>query len=180
MSDPHAIPDSFDRAALQLELIRDEDLRLKVYRCTADKLSVGVGRNLDDVGLRTGEEELVGSIRAIAARGITRTQAMILLSHDIDACVADLDRKLPWWRKLDGVRQRVLINMCFNMGIGRAPDAARKITGRGLLGFANTLRLISAGAYSDASQNMLASRWAEQVGPRAARLAAMMRTGRSA
>ncbi|WP_338862872.1 hypothetical protein [Mycetohabitans rhizoxinica] len=27
-----------------------------------------------------------------------------------------LDRHLPWWRSLDAVRQRVLINMAFNLG----------------------------------------------------------------
>lgn len=128
------------------ELTRDEGLRLKPYRCTAGKLTIGVGRNLDDVGISQGEAE-------------------ILLRNDIDRACADLDRSLPWWRGLDPVRQRVLCNMAFNMGIG------------GLLTFKSTLTLIQMGKYLDASQRMVASKWAGQVGPRAERLALMMRDG---
>lgn len=157
---------SYDRAALVRELIRDEGLRLKVYRCTADKLTIGVGRNLDDVGISAAETADLGiTVRSIVARGLTREQAMVLLANDIDRCESDLDRKLPWWRRLDGVRQRVLINMCFNLGVTR------------LLGFRNTLRFMAAGAYPDAANGMKASRWAEQVGARATRLIATMRTG---
>lgn len=128
------------------ELIRDEGLRLKPYRCTAGKLTIGVGRNLDDVGISHGEAE-------------------ILLRNDVARSEADLDRHLPWWRTLDPVRQRVMVNMAFNLGIA------------GLLGFKNTLRAVETGQYLTAAQGMLASKWASQVGPRATRLATMMRDG---
>ena len=45
------------------------------------------------------------------------------------------------------------------------------------LGFHNTLAAIEAGNYAAASGGMLASKWAKQVGARATRLAAMMKTG---
>ena len=132
--------------ALKEELIRDEGLRLKPYRDTVGKLTIGVGRNLDDVG-------------------ITKDEAMHLLECDIRRVKDDLDHALSWWRGLDDVRQRVLVNMAFNLGITR------------LLGFKNTLAAIRAGNYVDAAKGMLDSKWAAQVGERATRLAAMMVEG---
>lgn len=79
------------------DLIRDEGLRLKPYRCSAGKLSIGVGRNLDDVGISKGEAEH-------------------LLANDIARAMVDLDRLMPGWRVLDPARRRALLNMVFNMG----------------------------------------------------------------
>ena len=45
-------------------LIRHEGLKLKPYLCTAGKLTIGVGRNIQD-------------------RGITYQEAMMLLENDI-------------------------------------------------------------------------------------------------
>jgi lysozyme len=67
-------------------LVQDEGLRLKTYRCTAGKLTIGVGRNLDD-------------------NGITREEAFYLLNNDIAAVHADLTRKFPWYGSLDEVRE---------------------------------------------------------------------------
>lgn len=89
-----------DMAAMKRELVRDEGLRLKPYRCTAGRLTIGVGRNLDDAGL-------------------TAEEADYLLENDIGRAMADLDRALPWWRGLSGARQRALANMCFNLGLSR-------------------------------------------------------------
>lgn len=134
------------KALLRDELTRDEGLRLKPYRCTAGKLSIGVGRNLDDVG-------------------ISKSEALAMLDADIERTAAELDRRLPWWRHLDEVRQRVVLNMAFNLGVS------------GLIGFRRTLAAISAGKFEDAASEMLRSKWAEQVGERAQRLAAMMARG---
>jgi len=158
----------FDRAALITELVRDEGERLKVYRCTANRRTIGVGRNLDDVGISASETTRLGiTVASCVASGITREQSRALLDNDVRRCEADLDRRLSWWRAIDAVRQRVLVNMCFNLGI------------TGLLGFVNTLAMIKAGRYSDAATNMLKSKWAGQVGKRASRLSDMMRTGRA-
>ena len=133
-------------AILLAELERDEGFRAKPYKCTAGFNTVGIGRNLD-------------------ARGITREEALFLAKNDVELCKAQLDKHLPWWRMLDEVRQRVLINMAFNLGIN------------GLLGFKNTLAAVKAKNWQAASQGMLGSKWADQVGARAQRLAKMMRTG---
>lgn len=135
-----------DMDTLRAELTRDEGLRLKPYRDTTGNTTIGIGRNLSGVG-------------------ISLAEANALLDSDISRAVADLDRNLPWWKSLDGVRQRVLVNMAFNLGIN------------GLLGFRHTLDAIRAGNFEAAANGMLASLWAKQVGQRATRLAVMMRTG---
>ncbi|AJP72916.1 glycoside hydrolase family protein [Sphingomonas hengshuiensis] len=169
---------TYDRAKLRQELIRDEGLKLRVYRCSAGKRTIGVGRNLDDVKIRPSESKALGITTASAiAKGITRDQAMVLLDSDIDACERDLDAKLPWWRGLDDVRQRVLLNMCFNLGIGFPPKPGAK--GEGLRAFMNTLAAIASRRFEDAALGMEASAWHRQVGDRARRLEAMMRTGRA-
>jgi lysozyme len=160
---------TFDRALMREELIRDEGERLKAYRDTVGKWTIGVGRNLDDCGIFPHEAAALGITTAsVKANGITKEQSAALLDSDIDRVTDGLDKKLPWWRKLDPVRQRVVINMAFNMGTD------------GLLGFKNTLRMIDQRDYAGASQGMLASKWARQVGARAARLATMMRQGTQA
>jgi lysozyme len=131
---------------LKQTLIRHEGIRLKPYRCTAGKLTIGVGRNLDDVG-------------------ISNDEALFLLDRDIEKCGVQLSTNLPWFKSLDEVRQDVLINMCFNIGI------------KGLLGFARTLNAIKDGRYGDAAKFMLESKWAEQVGGRAVELSHLMETG---
>lgn len=85
-----------DRAELTKQLERDEGLRLKPYKCSAGKLTIGIGRNLDD-------------------RGITEVEALSLLRNDIDIVEAELT-KLPIYHKLDAVRQTVLANLAFNLG----------------------------------------------------------------
>lgn len=129
----------------QLRLHEGE--RLKPYRCTAGKLTIGVGRNLDD-------------------RGITSDESAYLLNNDIDSHWAELIRHLPWVETLDEIRQRVMLDMAFNLGIF------------GLLTFHRTLGHIKARNYALASTAMMESLWATQVGQRAKRLATMMKTGK--
>jgi lysozyme len=137
-----------DRAAMTRQLRLHEGERLKPYRCTAGKLTIGVGRNLED-------------------RGITAEEAAYLLANDISREERELLRALPWVAKLDEVRQRVLLDMSFNMGLGT------------LLTFKRTLAAVHAGQYQQAAAMMLESRWAGQVGERAQRLSRMMATGKS-
>jgi lysozyme len=135
-----------DLALLLSELTRDEGVSLKPYRDSVDKLTIGIGRNLDDVG-------------------ISREEAEQLLGNDVARSCRALDDFLPFWRNLGPVRQRVMANMAFNMGIRR------------LLTFKFTMLMIEQGEYARAASAMLDSLWARQVGVRAQRLAEMMRTG---
>lgn len=143
--------------ALRQQLERHEGLRLKAYRDAVGKLSIGVGRNLDD-------------------KGISRAEAMVMLDNDIEEHCALLDKYLPWWRNLDEVRQQVIANMAFNMGIG---PSAEHPQGK-LLTFRNTLGNMERGEYDSAADGMAGSLWAKQVGKRAQELIEMMRTGQAA
>ena len=132
---------------IKAQLVRHEGLRLKPYRCTAGKLTIGIGRNLED-------------------RGISQKEAYAMLERDIQDCEQGLIDEIPEvYNKLDEVRQSVLLNMCFNLGI------------KGLLEFKNTLAFIRAGDWERAANGMLASKWAKQVGKRAIELSELMRKG---
>jgi lysozyme len=85
---------AFDMPTLLSELNRDEGQRLKPHLDTAGKTTIGVGRNLTDVGISEGE-------------------CSLLLENDVMRSIMWLDRHLPWWRSLDAVRQRVIINIRF-------------------------------------------------------------------
>ena len=89
----------FDRE-LELQLIDHEDLRLKPYRCSAGKLSIGVGRNLDD-------------------NGITRAEAMMMLRNDLTRTRFGLEKVFPGFLGLSRRRRMALIDMCFNLGLPR-------------------------------------------------------------
>ena len=133
---------------IKAQLVRHEGLRLKPYRCTAGKLTIGIGRNLED-------------------RGISQKEAYAMLERDILDFEQQLLNEIPEvYNKLDEVRQSVLLNMCFNLGI------------KGLLEFKNTLAFIDAGDWERAANGMLASKWAKQVGRRAIELSEMMRKGK--
>lgn len=166
---PKAQPAGFtwDRDKLEAELTLDEGKRLTAYKDTVGKWSIGIGRNLDDVG----PAPLNRSNQDIIANGINEAECDQLFDYDIRRTEKDLDRQLSWWRKLDPVRQRVMLNMCFNMGIGNSTH--------GLCSFINTLAMIARGEYSGAADAMLGSKWARQVGVRAQRLSNMMRNGRT-
>lgn len=86
-----------NRQLLLEQLERHEGLRLKPYRDTVGKLTIGYGRNLDD-------------------RGISEDEAGFMLDNDIDQVVSELER-MPLFLSLNSVRRVVLANMAFNMGV---------------------------------------------------------------
>ena len=136
----------------ELEIVREqlkrhEGFKAKPYRCSAGALTIGYGTNLD-------------------ARGITREEAERLMMNEVYDCVKALQRKLgDTYNNLNANRKAVLINMAYNMGIS------------GLMNFKNTLRYIKQGNYEQASENMLVSQWADQVGNRAKELSEIMKIG---
>ena len=136
----------YDMASLENQLITHEGLELKPYQCTADKLTIGVGRNIED-------------------RGITEDEARYLLKNDIKIVEDELLSKKPMVAELDAVRQRVLVDMGFNLGIPT------------LLKFQNMRLAIEQEDFIQASVEMMDSRWARQVGQRAHRLSEAMRIG---
>lgn len=79
---------------------KHEGLRLKPYRCTQGKLTIGYGRNIED-------------------NGITEAEASFLLDNDIKTAEKECKSRFSWLNRLDEERRGVIIEMCFNLGIDR-------------------------------------------------------------
>lgn len=89
-----------------------------------------------------------------------------MVKKELERVKNALSKELSFFDKLDDVRQAILIDMAYNMGI------------KGLLSFKNTLKLISDGKYVEASINMEQSNWYKQVKTRAKKLCEAMKTGK--
>lgn len=107
----------------------------------------------------------IGVGRNLTDRGVSHAEVDSLLDHDIAEVEAALRAHLPWTDGLDEARRGVLLNMAFNLGLD------------GLLGFHHLLAAAQTGDWRAAAIAMLQSRWANQVGVRAQRLARQMETG---
>lgn len=83
---------------LTQRLIKDEGAMLDVYTDTTGHISVGIGRNLADKGIRPDE-------------------MWLMYKNDLKEAEQELYNKWPWMVGLDQVRTEVMINMSFNMGI---------------------------------------------------------------
>ncbi len=158
---------------IEEQLILHEGLRPDVYKCPADKWTVGVGRNLEAKGLTKQEQaKILGTsglsklevIDVLLERGISKEEALFLLAGDIEQCKSDLSR-YDWYTKLDPVRQKVLIDMRLNLGM------------TGLLEFRRMITALAGQDYEVAADEMIDSKWYRQVKTRGVRLAGMMRTG---
>ncbi len=136
-----------DYNALRKEIEIDEGRRDKVYTCSMGKLTIGVGHNIEDNPL---PDEVID----------------LLFNMDIEQTVIECER-FDWYKTLSPLRQRVIVNMAFNMGIPT------------LLEFKKMIAAIGMGDYDEASTQMMHSKWYRQVGDRAERLCQMMETGAS-
>tara|TARA_B110000483_G_scaffold241807_1_gene325781 strand:+ start:290 stop:721 length:432 start_codon:yes stop_codon:yes gene_type:complete len=79
-------------------LMRHEGVVCHLYKCKAGKNTIGVGRNLDDVG-------------------ISEDEAMYLLGNDIKRTTDDLDKNWGAWRTFPEIARHVCIDLVFNLGI---------------------------------------------------------------
>lgn len=121
-----------------------EGLRLKPYDdhdgleftqgdLLTGKLTIGWGRNLND-------------------RGITKEEAQYLFDNDLDYVEAAARKAFPWFASLDPVRQDVIVNLCFNIGIG------------GVQGFKRMIAAIERHDWPQAAWELSNSQWKSQVG----------------
>jgi lysozyme len=131
-----------DISKLKKDLIASEGICLKPYVDQVGKITIGIGRNLE-------------------GNGISLEEATILLDNDIQRIQQELE-VLEVFPSLSEVRQRVIFEMAFNLGIKR------------LLKFRKMWNAIYAEQWELAANEMLNSRWAKQVGKRAIRLARRM------
>lgn len=129
-----------------------EGFSTTVYRCPTGRLTIGFGRCVDPDEPGT---------------GITEAEAEMLLANDLERFEAAAQRVVgeATWSLLNQTRREALIEMCFNMGAGN------------LAKFRRMLSRLSEEDYPGAADEALSSRWAEQVGKRADRIADRIRTG---
>lgn len=114
------------------------------YVDSVGKLTIGWGRNLTD-------------------RGLSDDEAELLLENDMADALGEARTAFPWFSTLDPIRQEVVAEMVFNLGLPK------------LRGFRRTLTAMAEGK-DVAADYMLDSLWARQVGKRAHELAQMWRT----
>lgn len=139
------------------ELIHDEGQRLKVYD---DATGLPIGPGTVVIGHAT-----IGIGRALDVNGISPQEAWQMFRRD----VMGNQRKLgimPWFLTIHPIRQGVIINLAFNMGV------------RGVLAFKRMIAALEAGDYDLAAAELLDSKWATQVqASRRDRLVNQLRTG---
>jgi len=137
-----------DKAKAQLR--SDEGERFKLYRCTAGKLTIGVGHNIED-------------------RGVSKQVSELMLEEDLSQAVQDAVYLFPGFNpRVDFTdnRKAALVNMAFQLGRDR------------LSGFARMRAAVAAGDWEAAADHALDSKWAKEDTPeRAKRVAAALREG---
>lgn len=112
-----------------------EGLYLYAYPDSLGFITIGYGKCIDK---RKGD-------------GISQQEAQYLLENDLANSRMQLAH-FEWFNKLDTVRQDVLVELCFNIGLG------------GVLEFKHMLNCIEQKDYKAAAADMLYSLWARQVG----------------
>jgi len=157
----------YKRNDLLDKLIVSEGLKLQVYKDTLGIDTIGIGRNLEDRGIT--KEELdwmdIPNIGIVYEMGITEADAVYLATNDVQIVEEELLRAHSCVEQLDSVRQLILVDMAFNMGVPR------------LRKFKMMWAAIHDEDYPTAAKEMLDSRWASQVKGRATKLANAMHNG---
>tara|TARA_R110000782_G_scaffold232377_1_gene318614 strand:+ start:904 stop:1320 length:417 start_codon:yes stop_codon:yes gene_type:complete len=134
-----------------IEMLRKhEGVETHAYKCTANKTTIGVGRNIDRKG----------------GIGLSNDEIDYLLSNDVKRVNDELTVAFSWYGVLDAVRKDAIMDMCFNMGLPR------------LMKFKKSLAAMYIGDYELAAAEFLDSRWAKQVGQRATTVTNMIRSGK--
>lgn len=174
---------NMDLKKLKNQLRIHEGYRTKVYLDSVGVATVGVGFNLERL-------DAFGCLQRVGAdfKSILKGQA-ILTDEQIDKLLSCGVRKVDNtareyvanYDQLDDVRQRVVCDMLFNLGLGGflkfekdLTDSLPTDTPEKDMG---TIDLVEAGRFDEAAVRMLKTKWAKQVGNRATILSRMMKTG---
>ena len=113
----------------------------------------------DSLGIWT-----IGVGHNIQEKGISPKVMELMLDEDLEEAISELKRSVSFFSKMPQQVQEALVNLRFNMGIPR------------LMQFKKTLALLREGDFESAADELLDSRYAEQVGRRALEIADMIRT----
>ncbi|HHZ97628.1 MAG TPA: glycoside hydrolase [Flavobacteriales bacterium] len=145
------------------QLKEHEGFRCNYYYCTAEKKTIGYGRNVESNPF-TPKEMLMLGRKDFDNDPMTEEEAEQLLVNDVNRVTASVKEYFPW-AELNPSRKAVLVNMAINMGI------------TGLLKFKKMKHAILLKRYEQAGVEMMLSLWAEQVGGRAEQLSLQMYAG---
>jgi len=134
-----------------IEMLRKhEGVEKHAYNCTANKTTIGVGRNIE----------------AGSGLGLSDDEIDYLLANDVVRVDAELSQAFIWYDALDDARKDAMMDMAFNMGLPR------------LRKFKRALAAMSARLYEIAAVEFLDSLWARQVGKnRSTTISDMIRSG---
>ena len=143
-----------DTDKLREELIADEGMRLDIYKCTEGYETVGVGHKI-----------VPGDAEHGRPVGYTITERRMKQLFDLDVAVVkeDCHRLYEDFDDLPEEAQRIIANMMFNLGL----PTMRKFRGM--------KRCVDERNWAGAADEMVDSRWYEQVTNRANRLVKRMR-----
>lgn len=114
----------------------------------------------------SGGKKTLGYGRNLQDIGISEEEAEMLLKNDIYEATNQLLNAFPWMATFSDVRISAMINFTFNVGIG----TVRK--------FSNTIEYLKNEDWEAAADEMMDSKWAEQVGDRAIQITEQIRTGK--
>lgn len=132
------------RSEIKRQLSHDEGKRYKPYLCTAGKLSIGIGRNLEDVGISEATIEQ-------------------MFNEDLEKCLVHARRLFPQhWETFSDERKAGIINMIFNLGAV------------GFAQFKNMIEAIKKNDRDGIRKHGAASLWAHQVKHRAQRVISLI------
>ena len=134
-------------------IAKHEGLRLKPYRCSANKLSIGYGRNLDDVGISQAEAEAM--LAADVTIAYTEAQGFDLFAG------------------LNGPRRAAIVNLIFNLGLPRFKKFTNTLMYMEQADYIGAAAEILEGTGAGGR-----SRWYVQVGQRAEEVSEMLKTGK--
>lgn len=134
-----------DLDAFQDHLVWAEGERLDLYKDSVGIYTIGVGHNIEE-------------------KGVSKAVSRLMLKEDIQDVVDDC-RRLPYWDSLDSVRQLVVADMVFNLGLSR------------FLKFVRLNKALAIQDYNLAAVEGKDSKWYKQVGRRAVKLMAAMVSG---
>lgn len=138
-----------------------EGFRSKKYRCSAGKLTQGIGHNLTDNPL---SKEEISYIKDLD--NWTHDEACFVLAIDVRECKRLLGNMIKGYEFLDDERQYALLDMCFQLGALK------------LLKFRKMLAAIQLHDWSEAAKQCLDSNYARQTPKRANRIANLIKTGK--
>lgn len=151
-------------AKLTNSLTEHEGSRKEPYRDSRGLWTFGIGRCLETNPPTAAEWKWMLELGAIKVT-LSDVGEQYLFGNDIRAATTQIKARCDFWDRLDDVRQNVLVEMCFQMGIAR------------LLAFNKMFAALRAGDYERAAGEAINSEWHRQTPERAEKLAEALRTG---